>query len=117
MNDILTRTDVETLVNKFYNQVKIDELLAPTFSHVDWPHHLPTMYDFWASLLLGDKSYTGNPMAKHFALQINQQHFTRWLELFEQTVDEYFEGFNATEAKKRARTIATMFQFKMGLMD
>jgi hemoglobin len=117
MNDILTRTEVELLVNRFYDQVKADELLAPTFAHVDWPHHLPVMYNFWASILLGDQSYQGNPMSKHFPLKIDREHFTRWLQLFMKTVDENFSGPVANEAKNRANTIAQMFQYKMGLME
>jgi hemoglobin len=117
MTDILTRTDIEILVNKFYEQVKTDELLAPAFAQVDWPHHLPVMYDFWSSILLGDQSYRGNPMAKHMPLKIDQSHFKRWLELFEKTVDENFTGYVAREAKSRAQNIATMFQYKMGLME
>ncbi len=93
----------------------MDSLLAPVFARVDWPHHLPIMYNFWSSVLLGDRSYSGNPLAKHMNLKIEKEHFTRWLELFTATVDEYFEGFNANEAKNRARTVADLFQFKMGL--
>lgn len=117
MTDIHTRSDIETLVNKFYNQVKTDELLALIFAHVDWPNHLPVMYNFWASILLGDQSYQGNPMSKHFPLKINREHFTRWLQLFMKTVDENFSGPVANEAKNRANTIAQMFQYKMGLME
>ena len=114
-HDILNRSDVEVLVNSFYDKVKVDLLLAPIFAHVDWPHHLPIMYNFWSSLLLGDMSYNGNPLAKHLHLKIGKEHFTRWLQLFTQTVDENFEGFNANEAKSRAQNIAGLFQFKMGL--
>lgn len=117
MTDIITRTEVELLVNRFYDQVKTDQLLSPIFAHVDWPQHLPVMYNFWASILLGDQSYQGNPMSKHFPLQIGKEHFMRWLQLFLKTVDENFEGPNANEAKNRANTIAQMFQFKMGLFD
>jgi len=115
--DIRTRKDVELLVNSFYEKVKADSLLAPTFANVDWPHHLPVMYNFWSSMLLGDMSYQGNAMGKHLALSITRDHFTRWLELFTKTVDEHFEGYNATEAKTRAQSIAGLFQHKMGLME
>jgi len=117
MTDIVSRKEVELLVNKFYDKVKIDPLLAPVFAHVDWPHHLPIMYDFWSSVLLGDQSYRGNPMAKHLPLKIDQSHFRRWLELFLETVNNNFEGAVAEEAKSRASTIATMFQYKMGLLS
>jgi len=113
--DIQSRSDVEILVNEFYKKVNADELLAPVFAHVDWPKHLPIMYNFWSSILLGDMSYSGSPLAKHMNLPITKEHFTRWLELFTATVDSLFRGFNASEAKTRALTVSNLFQHKMGL--
>jgi hemoglobin len=113
--DILTRTDVSLMVNKFYEKVKTDELLAPVFGHVDWPSHLPVMYDFWSSMLLGDQTYRGNPFQKHLPLPIERKHFTRWLQLFKETVDENFGGEKAEEVKSRADSIAGIFQHRLGL--
>ncbi len=110
-----TRTNIELLVNIFYDKVKKDALLAPFFEHVDWPHHLPVMYNFWSSMLLGDQSYQGSPFHKHLSLALQAQHFDRWLNLFIETVDENFEGEQAQEVKERARHIAKVFQFKLGL--
>jgi hemoglobin len=115
MNDIQNRTDVQTLVDRFYDRVKADELLAPVFQHVDWPKHLPVMYDFWASMLLGEQSYRGNPFQRHLHLAIGAAHFERWLQLFWQTVDAHFVGDKADEAKSRARSIAMVWQHKLGL--
>ena len=116
MKDIIDRRDIITLVDSFYAKVKQDELLEPVFSHVDWPNHLPIMYNFWSSMLLGDQSYQGSPFQKHAHLTIDSSHFTRWLELFTQTVDELFFGFTADEVKNRAQNIAGIFQHKMGLI-
>jgi len=112
---IETRSDIEILVNKFYDKVKTDALLAPVFAQVDWPHHLPIMYNFWSSMLLGDQSYEGNPFQKHVPLPLQAQHFDQWLKLFEATVNENFEGERALEVKDRARSIARVFQHKLGL--
>ena len=114
--DILDRSDIINLVDLFYDKVTKDELLAPVFRHVDWPQHLPTMYNFWSSMLLGDQTYQGNPFQKHVHLTIDSSHFNRWLELFRLTVDEHFEGFKADEVKSRATSIAGVFQHKMGLL-
>ncbi len=115
--EIQSRAEIKLLVDSFYEKVKADELLGPVFAHVDWPHHLPIMYNFWSSILLGDMSYSGNPLAKHVNLAIGTAHFSRWLELFTTTVDEHFEGYNANEAKNRAHTVAQLFQYKMGLLE
>jgi hemoglobin len=105
------------MVNSFYDKVKVDPLLGPVFSHVDWPNHLPIMYNFWSSMLLGDRSYAGNPLQKHLPLKINTQHFERWLQLFKATIDENFAGEKANETKMRAESMAAIFQFKMKLVS
>jgi hemoglobin len=115
--DITQRDDVKTLVDRFYDKVKNDPLLGPVFSHVDWPHHLPVMYNFWSSMLLGDQSYRGNPLQKHLPLAIDKSHFSQWLALFNETVDENFAGDKAEEVKMRAYSIAGIFQIKMGLSE
>src|SRR5688572_19040983 len=114
-NDILTREDVKVLVVQFYEKVNKDQLLGPVFSHVDWPHHLPIMYNFWSSMLLGDETYRGNPLQKHLPLAIDKTHFQQWLVLFKETVDEHFCGDKAEEVKMRAQSIAGVFQFRMGI--
>jgi hemoglobin len=113
--DIISKQDIQLLVDNFYAKVKIDTLLGPVFAGLDWPHHLPIMYNFWSSMLLGDQSYRGNPFEKHVRLPIASEHFTRWLQLFKETVDENFAGEKADEVKLRADSIAGIFQLKMGL--
>lgn len=115
-NDISHREDIQLLVDSFYTKVQADELLGPVFSHVDWPHHLPIMYNFWSSMLLGDQSYRGNPFQKHMPLPIQPKHFDRWLELFKETVNEHFSGEKADEVMSRAEAIAGIFQLRMGLV-
>lgn len=114
-SDIICRDDINKLVSIFYSKVQQDELLAPIFIAVDWAHHTPLIIDFWSMILLGDKTYRGNPFSKHINLDIKKEHFTRWLWLFNQTVDENFLGEKCSEAKERANNIANIFQHKMGL--
>lgn len=120
LNDIATEADVKRLVDAFYQKVNADELLAPVFNEaarVDWAHHLPTMYTFWSSILLGTASYHGRPFPKHLALPVGREHFDRWLQLFTGTVDTLFEGDKAEEAKMRGYSIAQVFQYRMGLLS
>ena len=114
-HDIDSRKHIITLVDRFYDKVKSDPLLGPVFNHVDWPHHLPIMYDFWSSMLLGDQTYRGNPLQRHLNLAIERDHFNQWLVLFTDTVNEHFEGEKSEEIKMRAQAIAGIFQHKMGL--
>ncbi|HVX49292.1 MAG TPA: group III truncated hemoglobin [Chitinophagaceae bacterium] len=116
-NDIYTKRDIEALVNCFYRKVNADELLAPLFERVNWALHLPMMYQFWENTIFFTGSYLGNPMATHILLHkktpLNHQHFTRWLQLFNTTVDELFEGPKALLAKQRANSIAVVMQTKI----
>ena len=119
LKDIQNRQDIELLVRSFYDKVNRDPLLSPVFNEVaavHWESHLPVMYDFWSTMLLGEKSYKGNPFQKHIPLPINKAHFERWLAFFIETVDELFAGETAEEAKMRARSIAGVFQFKLELI-
>jgi hemoglobin len=115
--DIENKDDIKLFVNSFYEKVKADPLLGPAFSHVDWVNHLPKMYNFWSSLLLGDKSYSGAPLQHHLNLPIRNEHFDKWLILFHETINENFCGDKAKEVKERALAIAGIFQFKMGLSN
>jgi hemoglobin len=117
--DIATTADIKTLVDRFYEKVNRDPLLAPIFNEaagVDWPSHLATLYAFWESMLLGTGTYQGAPFPKHSILPVEKAHFDRWLELFLATVDENFSGPKAEEAKGRALSIADTFARRMGLL-
>lgn len=118
--DILTTEQVKTLVDKFYEKVNADQLLSPVFNQeakVDWPSHLPKMYKFWGSILLGTADYHGRPFPPHTELNIGKEHFERWMQLFLETVDENFTGEVAEIAKQRAQNIALIFQHKLGLIS
>lgn len=114
--DLLTPDDVKLMVDSFYNKVNHDELLSPVFNDfakVDWNHHLPKMYNFWNTILFFKGDYKGSPFDKHIPLPIEGKHFERWLSLFDQNIDEIFEGPNANEAKLRAKTIGYTFKAKL----
>ena len=73
------------------------------------------MVDFWSSVLLGASRYKGRPFPKHAIPPIDRNHFSRWLNLFFETVDDLFSGPKAEEAKSKALSIATMFKHRMDL--
>src|SRR5690606_16429391 len=119
-HDIQTREDVILLVNSFYEKVRENDTIGFIFDEVakvDWEHHLPRMYNFWCSILLGEHSFSGNPMVKHIALSrqttLSSVQFAEWLNLFKNTVDHLFDGRLANEAKMRAENIAQLMLFKI----
>ena len=118
--DIQTREDIRRLVDAFYEKINRDELLGPIFNQVakvDWAAHLPTMYRFWESMLLGGGNYQGAPFPKHAVLPVAQAHFELWLALFAETVKENFAGPTSEEAVSRATCIADTFARRMGVLS
>ena len=116
LKEIKSQQEIKEMVDAFYDKVNRDELLSPVFNDfagVHWEKHLPVMYSFWGSILLGEFTYKGNPFLKHIPLPIDKQHFDRWLQLFMETIDEHFTGDVAEEAKQRASSIAGIFQYKL----
>ena len=118
--DILGRDEIVRLVDRFYEKVRSDETLGFIFdkvAHVDWPAHLPKMYDFWQTVLFRDGGFRGDPIGKHARLvpltNMGREQFDHWLELFEETVDELFTGENATHIKACAADMANVIHSKI----
>jgi hemoglobin len=121
--DIETNADIRLLVDTFYSKIKRDEVIGHFFTTVvtvNWETHLPVMYRFWDNLVFHTGSYSGNPMAVHVALNkkchMQRFHFERWLQLWNETTDELFEGEKAFQLKQKALSIATVMQIKMAEM-
>ena len=120
MKKLETREDIELLVNKFYDKVGQDETIGFFFNDiakVNWAEHLPKMYKFWETLLFGQVSYKGNPMAAHFPINeiqaLEKHHFDHWLKLWTETVYENFEGSMAETAIYKATNISQLMAYKM----
>lgn len=114
--DIATLDDIKLLVNTFYNKVRQDELLGPIFNGIiqdRWPQHLEKMYRFWQTVLLGNQTYFGAPFPPHAKLPVNRLHFDTWLGLWNESIDEFFSGTIADEAKWRGDKMAVMFLSKI----
>lgn len=118
--DIENREDIEHIINTFYDKVKKDEVIGFIFNDVakvNWKKHLPVMYDFWENIIFFTNKYSGNPMVVHTHLSqltpLTKEHFSRWIKLFTETVDELFAGNKAMVAKEKATSIAAIMQVKI----
>jgi hemoglobin len=118
------RADIELLVNRFYDNIRQHEVLGVIFNdiaQVDWVHHLPKMYGFWEMILFNQEGYEGHPLRPHLALnnkfQLKPEHFEAWLQTFDATVDAYFEGEKAQEAKSRAKNVALSWAYKINYLN
>ena len=103
------------MVSEFYKKVRKDDLLGPFFNTVitDWEAHIEKLTDFWQSSLFLDRKYTDNPLEVHVKVDkennhtITEYHFGVWLNLWYETIDTFFEGEVADNAKHRARKMGT----------
>lgn len=117
--DILTREDIEVLVNTFYKKITNDELIGFIFTDIslNWEKHLPVMYNLFENMLFFTGSYTGNPMEVHKHISrlypLTPAHFIRWVLLFNATVNELFEGKTAGLVKQRVKNISKIMQIKI----
>lgn len=118
--DITGREDVQWLVDRFYEKIKTDKLVGFIFTDVmkvNWEKHIPVIVGFWENALFYTGGYQGNALKKHININkvvpLQKKHFTRWLSLFNQTVDEKFAGEKAMLAKQRAANIASIIQIKL----
>ncbi|HLS71220.1 MAG TPA: group III truncated hemoglobin [Chitinophagaceae bacterium] len=116
MKDIQNRSDIELLVNTFYDRIRADDLLGPIFNYhlkpEDWPPHLIKLADFWETNLFGIRKFKGSPTAKHIIVdehldyKMDVKHFGIWLQIWFSTIDSLFEGHLANRAKEAARRMA-----------
>ncbi len=116
--DIETPADIDLLVETFYKKYVLDDPVIGFFftdiAHIELDRHLPKISAFWQLQLLGRIGYSGQTFVAHRDLhtqaQLTEDHFHRWLHLFEKTIDELFSGPRAETARQRARTIARSMQ-------
>jgi len=121
--DIENREDIDKLVTRFYERMMTDDVIGFIFTDyakIDLDEHLPNIADFWEAVLFQSPVYNrgAKAMSAHFDLHekiaLKKQHFTRWLYIFHQTIDELFEGTVAQKAKERSSSIAELMQKRIG---
>src|SRR5690606_5645257 len=98
---------ITRLVHAFYDRARGAWLLGPVFEAAvdDWDAHLDTLVRFWCSVLLRAGSYRGNPMAAHRPLGLDDQHFARWLALWDRTARDVLPRGQARHVFETAERI------------
>ena len=120
MKELENREDIKFLIDTFYTKILVDDKIGFFFTKViklDWSKHIPIMYDFWETTLLGVAKYKGNPMLKHMELnameELNAEHFERWISLWKETIQENFVGEISRQAIIKAEQIGGLMKFKI----
>ena len=120
-NDIRTREDIYLLITQFYNLLLEDESMSHFFDEIvqsdKLEHHLEIITDFWEDILLNTVKYGRNAMKPHLDMNnkkpFSKEHFDKWLQYFNTTINSNFKGNKAELAKTRALSIATVMKIKM----
>lgn len=106
---------IRRVVHTFYDAIRQDAMLGPIFdakiASDRWPRHLETMVDFWSSVLLLTGSYKGKPVPAHLPLRLDDTHFSRWLDLFEEVTTRLCSPPVAALFMERAGRIADSLRF------
>jgi len=114
----ITRKNIRNMVDRFYSKILKDELLADFFIEKlgdemitdEWQNHLTLLTSFWASIILNDGSYKGQPIKPHMHMKgLKRESFERWLELFSETVDKLYVKESADLFKTNSESIAKNF--------
>lgn len=120
MNDLTGRADVDALLRRFYGRALVDEMLAAPFAELrstGLDSHLPTMCDFWETVLFRAGRYRGSALTVHRHLHrrtpLSGGHFVRWLTIWRETVDVMYGGPVAERAKVQAARIAWAMQRRL----
>lgn len=118
--DIQNRQDIEKFLWAFYRKAFRDELIGRFFTEVvplNLDTHIPVIADFWDSVVFNTRGYRKNVMEVHRNIHnlsaIKKEHLERWVQIFTETSDEFFEGERAILMKHRAQSIATLMDIKL----
>lgn len=110
--DITSPADIAFLIDTFYQRVLKDKSLAPFFNQAleNWATHRERIIRYWTAHILSTDGMDSmrTPLKQHLELdqisahQLTRVHFNQWTALWSATIDEFFQGTRAVEAKQHA---------------
>ena len=120
MKDIENQMDLYLLVDKFYKKLLSDQSIAYIFTDIvkiKIEEHFPILVTFWSQVILGTGGYTNNLTQIHLDIDkkeyLSPELFSIWINHFNTTLNENFEGLNAEKIKTQALNLSTIMQIKI----
>ena len=120
MTDLTSREDIAIVVEAFYTEAISHPEIGYIFTEVaklNLEKHIPTICDFWETVLFGNLVYRGSVVSKHIELhklsKLEPNHFDVWLGIWQKKVSENFQGEKAEEMIHRANLMAEMMKHKI----
>lgn len=120
------RETVDKMVRTFYAKILKDELVGHYFTRAlgedvnngKWHEHHNTLNAFWLMMMNGTPGYGGHPFPPHaFLGEMYPETFARWLELFHETVHEFFIPEIAEKFYKKSKVLAEQFMENLDIVD
>ena len=105
----LSRDSLRALVHAFYADVRRDAALAPVFDAAigaHWETHLERMVEFWCTMMLDTRSFSGSVFGTHMQLKgVEPLHFERWMSLWYRHTAAGFEAADRKQLREKAEMI------------
>ena len=116
LHPAIMQEQISRLVDEFYDRVFADARIGPIFlKHIgaDRSAHMRTMKQFWSSVLLKTRTYSGQPVPVHLKLSVRREDFAIWLGLFRETANQIFEPDAAAIVIASAERVAESLKLAM----
>lgn len=117
VQDLDSAEAISEFVKHFYAKLLADPELSPIFlqtANINVETHFPRIEAFWRKLLLREAGYDRHMMNIHRLIHerhpFTPEHFSRWLQHLEHTLDEHYCGRYTDQARNVARSIASNLQ-------
>lgn len=116
MKDIISTKDIKLMIDAFYLKVHENKELSSILKKLakkKWNFKKDILYVFWEKLLFGEGGYEGDPFKNNIPILIDEKDFEKFVSIFNETIDELFEGDYTESAKARILAISNLFQGKL----
>ncbi len=114
----LTHAQVRALVVSHSEKLRQNDKLATVYQNnmkCDWEDYEAQAVRFWCAALMKDRSYTGRPIGKYrsSAKQVGSEDIAKWLNLFENAIDECIPEAARLDTRKCASQVVDCFHMAM----
>ena len=96
-----------------------DPLIGPIFNAQikDWKNHLEIIGKFWETIIGGPRTYARQMPMKHLPLRLAEEHFERWLFLWQANCRAQLPSDVAIEMIDLAHHIADKLRLILGVSN
>jgi hemoglobin len=110
---------ISRLLRHFYADVRQDPLIGPIFNAriKDWKDHLEIIASFWETLAEGPRTCARPMPVKHQPLQLTEEHFERWLFLWQANCRAHLPIEAARQMIHLASHVAHKLQMILGISN